>query len=50
MIFPGIYDHYKESHMIFLNYISYSKGENIILNDELQEFKWFSQEEALKED
>lgn len=35
--------------MIFLNYTAYSAGGKIILNDELQEFRWFLPEDALKE-
>ena len=39
----------KQSHMIFLDYLcEYNNGE-IVLNDELQEYKWIKPDNALKE-
>ncbi len=38
---------HKKKHMVFLDFAAKAKNGEVMLNDELQEYKWFNAQEAL---
>jgi len=46
----GPKDFNKEKHMIFIDYSCKAVGNDVKLNDEIQEYVWVTPEEALKKD